>query len=95
LKPAALWDLLPSEVSTAITEGLKDFSKKIKGFESGIIMGLESKTSSPIQVIRKPDGCCESFENLYVTGEGSGHSGGIISSGADGIKAAMNIINNS
>ena len=32
------------------------------------------------------------FENLYIVGEGSGYSGGIISSGSDGIKAAMNII---
>jgi len=48
LKPAELWDLLPSEVSGSIREGLKDFSRKVRGFETGIIMGLESKTSSPI-----------------------------------------------
>jgi hypothetical protein len=92
LNPAPLWDLLPSEVTGAITEGLKDFSRKVKGFGAGIIMGLESKTSSPIQVLRTEDGCCEGFKNLYVVGEGSGHSGGIISSGSDGIKAAMNIV---
>lgn len=92
LKPAALWDLLPAEVSNALTEGLKDFSRKVKGFGAGIIMGLESKTSSPIQVLRAEGGCCDGFKNLYVVGEGSGHSGGIISSGSDGIKAAMNIV---
>ncbi|MDH4028812.1 MAG: FAD-dependent oxidoreductase, partial [Nitrospirota bacterium] len=92
LKPAALWDLLPSQVSRAVREGLKDFSRKIKGFDTGVIMGLESKTSSPIQVLRRTDGCCSGFENLYIAGEGSGHSGGIISSGADGIRAAMHII---
>ena len=92
LKPAALWDLLPFEVSSSIREGLKDFSRKIKGFETGSIMGLESKTSSPIQVMREKNGRCIGFENLYIVGEGSGCSGGIISSGADGIKAAMNIL---
>lgn len=92
LKPAALWDLLPSEVSGSIREGLKDFSRKIKGFEAGTIMGLDSKSSSPIQVLRRENYVCAGFENLYVAGEGSGHSGGIISSGADGIKAAMAII---
>ncbi|MBN2297034.1 MAG: FAD-dependent oxidoreductase, partial [Deltaproteobacteria bacterium] len=92
LKPAALWDLLPSEVSSSIRQGLKDFSRKIRGFESGNIMGLESKTSSPIQVIRDKTGLCSGFENLYLAGEGSGYSGGIISSAADGIGAAMNII---
>ncbi|MDP3015979.1 MAG: FAD-dependent monooxygenase [Deltaproteobacteria bacterium] len=94
LKPAALWDLLPAEISSSIREGLKDFSRKIKGFESGSIMGLESKTSSPIQVLREKDSRCTGFENLYIVGEGSGCAGGIISSGADGIKAAMKIIEN-
>ena len=91
LKPAPLWELLPPRVSSALREGLKDFSRKIKGFETGTIMGLESKTSSPIQVLRDTNGLCRGFENLYVVGEGSGWAGGIISSGADGIKAAMHI----
>jgi len=92
LKPSALWDLIPSEVSDSIREGLKDFSRKIKGFDEGIIMGLDSKSSSPIQVLRGENSLCDDFKNLYVVGEGSGYSGGIISSGADGIKAAMAII---
>ena len=92
LKPAALWDLLPAEVSSSIREGLKDFCRKIRGFETGSIMGLESKTSSPVQALREKDCRCTGFKNLYLVGEGSGCSGGIISSGADGIKAAMNII---
>lgn len=92
LKPAALWDLLPVEISSSIREGLKDFSRKIAGFEKGTIMGLESKTSSPIQALREKNGRCAGFENLYIAGEGSGCSGGIISSAADGVKAAMNII---
>jgi hypothetical protein len=94
LKSADLWDLLPVEVSSSMSEGLKDFSRKIKGFETGSIMGLESKTSSPIQALREKDCRCIGFENLYLVGEGSGCSGGIISSGADGIKAAMHIIEN-
>jgi len=91
LKPAPLWELLPPRVSGALREGLKDFSRKIKGFETGMIMGLESKTSSPIQVLRDTGGLCRGFENLYVVGEGSGWAGGIMSSGADGIQAAMHI----
>ncbi len=92
IKSAPLWDLLPQEVSNSIQEGLKDFSRKIKGFDSGNIMGLDSKSSSPIQVIRGDDMLCDCFDNLYVAGEGSGYSGGIMSSGADGIKTAFAII---
>ena len=71
---------------------MKSFCKKLKKFDSGIIIGLESKTSSPIQAIRDRSGKAEGFKNLYVSGEGSGYSGGIISSAADGIKAAMDIV---
>jgi len=94
LNPAALWDLLPGDVSGSIREGLKDFCRKVRGFETGIIMGLESKTSSPVQVVREKTGRCAGFENLYMVGEGSGYAGGIISSGSDGIRAAMSIIEN-
>lgn len=92
LKPAALWELLPPKVSRSLREGLKGFSRKMKGFETGNMMGLESKTSSLIRVERENHGLCAGFENLYVVGEGSGYAGGIISSGADGIRAAMGII---
>jgi len=92
LKPAALWNLLPTQVSQAIAEGLEDFSRKIKGFETGSIMGLESKTSAPLQVVREKTGLCTGFANLYMVGEGSGYAGGIVSSAADGIKAALNIL---
>jgi len=92
LKPAALWEMLPVDVAGSIREALINFNEKILGFESGIIMGLESKTSSPIQAVREEDGKCAGFKNLYVVGEGSGHSGGIISSAADGIRMAMRIV---
>jgi hypothetical protein len=54
-------------------------------------MGLESKTSSPVQVVRERNGKCEGFDNLYFIGEGSGYTGGIISSAADGVKCALGL----
>jgi len=94
LEPYALWNLLPRPISKSIRKGLQNFGRKINGFTQGIIMGLESKTSSPIQVIRDKESLvADGFDNLFVVGEGSGWAGGIITSGADGIKAAMNIVN--
>ena len=89
---APLWEYLPEKVSTAMRVGLKDFSRKIKGFETGNIMGLESKTSAPVQVLREENRRIIGIENLYLAGEGSGYTGGIMSSAADGIKIAMDII---
>lgn len=91
LVQAPLWEMLPGIVISAIKEGLTEFSHKLKGYETGILLGLESKTSSPIQVVRDESGKCGGFDNLYLAGEGSGFSGGIISSGADGIRIAMEI----
>ncbi len=89
LRQAALYNMVPGFVSETLIEGLKDFSRKLKGFEQGTLMGLESKTSSPIQLVRNKDGKAEGFENLFFVGEGSGYTGGIISSAADGVKCAM------
>ena len=85
-------ELLPAGVYKSIKIALKDFSNKIKGYETGILLGLESKTSSPVKALRNENGQSPAFENLYISGEGSGYAGGIVSSAADGIKAAMNII---
>lgn len=89
---APLWDLLPKTIVKAMQAGLLDFNKKLKGYDEGILLGLESKTSSPIQVIRDENGLTEGFSNLFLIGEGSGYAGGIMSSAADGLKAAMKII---
>ncbi len=92
VEPAPLWDMLPSPVVRAIRTGLLEFRQKLKGFEKGNLLGFESKTSAPIQTRRDRRGLCDGFENLYMVGEGSGWAGGIISSGVDGIRAAMRII---
>ncbi len=92
LVQAPLWELLAPQIVPSMQAGLQDFIRKLRGFETGILLGLETKTSSPIQVIREKTGRCEGFDNLYMVGEGSGYAGGIISSAADGIKAAMHLI---
>jgi len=92
IAPAPLWKMLPPMVVNSMQQGLKDFINKLKGYDKGILLGLESKTSSPIQVIRDENGLTEGFSNLFIIGEGSGYAGGIMSSAADGIKAAMNVV---
>jgi uncharacterized FAD-dependent dehydrogenase len=92
LKPARLWEMLPASVTSAMRAGLNDFNRKIRDYDKGILLGLESKTSSPIQVLRESNGLCSGFSNLFLAGEGSGYSGGIVSSAADGIRTAFRII---
>jgi uncharacterized FAD-dependent dehydrogenase len=86
-------ELLPADTVQSLREGLVIFSKRIKGFETGTMLGLESKTSSPVQVIRDEHRRCEGFENIFIVGEGSGYAGGITSSAVDGVKVGMDILN--
>ncbi|HSV87218.1 MAG TPA: hypothetical protein VLH61_01095, partial [Bacteroidales bacterium] len=92
LVQAPLWGMLPANIVQALKAGLGDFSRKLKGYDQGVLIGLESKTSSPVQVLRNKYGLCDGFENLFTAGEGSGYAGGIVSSAADGIRTALHII---
>jgi uncharacterized FAD-dependent dehydrogenase len=91
LHAADLATMLPVSLITAIQAGIKDFCQVLKGYDQGQLIGLESKTSAPIQVLRDPQAYWARFPNLYLAGEASGWSGGIVSSAADGLKAAIAI----
>jgi uncharacterized protein len=87
-------ELLPAKLIHPLKEGLAIFCKKMKGYESGIILGLESKTSSQLQVERDSVKMNTKYENLFIAGEGSGWAGGIISSAADSLKVAQRLSSN-
>ncbi len=85
-------NIFPNYINDALIEGIESFSKKIKGYatDDAIIAGVESRTSSPIKIIR--DEFCESnIKGIYPAGEGAGYAGGITSAAIDGIIVAENI----
>ena len=86
-------DLLPSYINESIKEAMPIFGKKIKGFdrEDTLLLGIESRTSSPIRIERNEQGI-SSIEGIYPCGEGAGYAGGITSAAIDGIKVAEFII---
>lgn len=52
-----------------------------------ILLGAETRTSSPVRIIRNEKYESATIKNLYPIGEGSGYAGGITSSACDAIKA--------
>jgi uncharacterized FAD-dependent dehydrogenase len=56
------------------------------------LIGVETRTSSPVRILRGPDGQSVNVKGLYPCGEGAGYAGGIISSALDGIRAAQSIV---
>lgn len=92
-KFASLHRLFPEEIRLALNEAIPIFDQKIRGFgrEDAILAGVESRTSSPLRILRKED-TESAFAGIYPCGEGAGYAGGITSAAMDGLKVAENII---
>jgi hypothetical protein len=86
-----LRSLLPEFLYQPLLRGLKHFDLKMPGFiEEGILIGVETRTSSPVRIIRDNKNFhTPGLRGLIPIGEGSGYAGGIVSSAVDGIRAAM------
>ena len=91
---ADLRECLPQFVSESIKKAFDDFDKKIKGFKcaDAILTGVETRSSSPVRIIRGNDLQSITIKGLYPCGEGGGYAGGIMSAAADGIKVAEAIM---
>ncbi|MEF9967515.1 MAG: hypothetical protein RR766_03300 [Longicatena sp.] len=87
---ANLRELFPSVINDALVESLTSFEKRMPGFALGdaIFTGVETRSSSPIRVLRTPDCVSTTVSNLYPCGEGAGYAGGIVSSAVDGLRCA-------
>jgi hypothetical protein len=87
---ADLRTCLPDFIREQLAGALPAFDRKIHGFASreAILLAIESRTSSPIQLLRGEDGQSVSHPGLYPCGEGAGFAGGITSAAVDGIRVA-------
>ena len=88
-KYSNLRDVFSPEISSSIIEAMDYFDHKISGFCSDdvILAAVESRTSSPIRIIRNDD-LESNIEGIYPAGEGAGYAGGITSAAVDGVKVA-------
>jgi len=82
--------IFPENLSAGLEEGIKGCEKLIPGFsrEDALLLGVESRTSSPIRIERDHDTLESEVKGLYPCGEGAGYAGGIMSAAMDGIKVA-------
>ena len=82
---------LPKSIGRPLRDGLRLFGHLMKGFltNEAVVLGVESRTSSPIRIPRDPEKLHHiNVRGLYPVGEGSGYSGGIVSSAVDGMRSA-------
>lgn len=90
---ANLRGLFSGTMERSFMLGMEHFSHMIPGFnrEDAILSGVESRTSSPVRIIRGKD-FMSAIKGLYPCGEGAGYAGGIMSAAMDGIKVAEAVI---
>ena len=86
-------EILPDFISKTLIEGIKYFDKSIKGFAhpDAILTGVETRSSSPVQITRN-ENKQSNIKGLYPCGEGAGYAGGIMSAAVDGIKCAIAVL---
>lgn len=90
VREAALHEVLPPYVTATLKEGLGHFDRKMKGFVTAeaTLVGVETRTSAPLRILRGEDFQSVSLSGLYPAGEGAGYAGGIMSAALDGIRVA-------
>lgn len=90
LKSAPLHSLLPKIIGGRLRQGFTEFGKKMKGFytSEANIVGVESRTSSPIGIPRNDTMEHVQIRGLFPCGEGAGYAGGIVSAAMDGERCA-------
>lgn len=91
LTPVSMDDVLPEMIAYRLRQGFKAFGKKMKGFltQEAQIVGVESRTSSPVKIPRDPVSLQHiQIAGLFPCGEGAGYAGGIVSAAMDGERCA-------
>lgn len=92
-KLSSMDDILPDFVTSSLRYGLRSFDKKLHGFayDNALLSGAETRTSSPVRILRGDDMRAIGKGSIYPCGEGAGYAGGITSAAVDGIKTALAI----
>ena len=104
--PAATWGALrdgkaphvegclPDFAVAALRRAMPEFGRKIKGFDAddAKVYAVETRSSSPVRILRGKDCQSLSLKGIYPCGEGAGYAGGITSAAVDGIKTAEAVL---
>ncbi|MDE7003395.1 MAG: FAD-binding protein, partial [Oscillospiraceae bacterium] len=97
-RPGVTWTTLdgslPGWALDTLKQALPIFDRKLRGFAhpDGVLTGVETRSSSPVRILRDESYQSPALPGLYPCGEGAGYAGGITSAAVDGIKVAEAII---
>ncbi len=87
-------EYLPSYITDSLRAGMRDFEAWLPGFyhDEAVLTGPETRTTSPVRILRDENHESVTVKGIYPAGEGAGYAGGIVSSAVDGVRTAEQII---
>ena len=92
--PCALDDCLPGCITDSMREGIRRMDVRLRGFAypDAVLTAVESRSSSPVRLLRGDDMQSVGLHGLFPCGEGAGYAGGIVSAAVDGIRCAEQVL---
>ena len=97
-RPGVTWcdlhDMLPARITDTLAQALPAFGRKLRGFDDpdAVLTAPETRSSSPVRIVRGEDRCSTGVPGLYPCGEGAGYAGGITSAAVDGLRCAESVL---
>lgn len=87
-------EYLPDYIVDSLKASIKDFDDWLPGYNyaDAVLTGPETRTTSPIRIVRGENGEIIGFSGIFPAGEGAGYAGGIVSSATDGLRMAEKLI---
>jgi uncharacterized FAD-dependent dehydrogenase len=92
VQPGDVRSALPPYVADALERALGRFQNMMPGFSDGHLIGVETRTSSPLRILRDEKLQSPSHAGLFPSAEGAGYAGGIVSAAIDGLRVADAVI---
>ncbi len=97
-RPGVFWcdlhQVLPEKITRSLKLAIPQLDGNLRGFAEAdaVLTGPETRSSSPVRIVRGADRQSTGLKGLYPTGEGAGYAGGIMSAALDGMETAEAII---
>ena len=97
-RPGVRWselhEVLPAALTDVLEQAIPALGERLRGFddENAVLTVPETRSSSPVRILRSAEGLESAVGGLYPCGEGAGYAGGITSAAVDGMRAAEKII---
>ena len=95
--PGSIRGVLPDFVTDSMAQGIEKMGRYLQGFDhpDALLTAPETRSSSPVRILRGETRECPTVRGLFPCGEGAGYAGGITSAAVDGLRCAEEILRQS